>query len=266
MAETLSGDPVSQPEGTLAEVAWASEAMRAGFVAQMTPALTTLAEAARASEAMRAGFVAQMTPALTTLAEAARASEAMSAGFAGQMIPALKTLAQAHRLSLKQVDSGVWEHLAASANLFASVGIADVLREEVSGLVEHPAAWLDETEAAAKAGDERAGDALVLVRYLFGCFLLLAQRLNPSARAIERVGALVALSVLMTVVVGTTHANSPKTLEKWDTLLGTPLGILGVYLAISGSGGKRLRRQKPSLNRRGSSKPRTRLLRRYRHR
>ncbi|KAB1141593.1 hypothetical protein F6X68_21550 [Micromonospora sp. AMSO12t] len=249
MAETLTGGPVSQPE----EV-------------QVTPGVRALIEAARVSEAMSARFAEQATPGVRALIEAARVSEAMSARFAEQVTPALKTLARAHRLTLKQVDSGVWEQLATSANLFASVGIASVLREDASGLIEHPTAWLDEVEEAARAGDERAGDALLLVRYLFGCFLLLAQRLNPSARAIERVGALVALSVLMTVVVGTTYANSPKTLEKWDTLLGTPLGILGVYLAISGSGGNRPRRQKPSLNRRGSSKPRRRLLARYRHR
>ncbi|MGC5329704.1 hypothetical protein [Micromonospora sp. DT62] len=50
----------------------------------------------------------------------------MSARFAEQVTPALKTLAQAHRLTLKQVDSGVWEQLATSANLFASVGIASL--------------------------------------------------------------------------------------------------------------------------------------------
>ncbi|NED54621.1 hypothetical protein G3I24_27465 [Micromonospora aurantiaca] len=143
---------------------------------------------------------------------------------------------------------------------------AQVLREEAAGLVDDPAAWLTEAEKAAQAGDERAGAALLLVQYLYGCFLLLAHRLNPSAKTIEKVGGLVALSVLMTVVVGTTYANSPKTLETWNTCLSTPLGLVGIFLALTGSGGKRARRNKPSLNRRGNSKPRTKMLRRARHR
>ncbi|MEU4479696.1 hypothetical protein AB0F68_16810 [Micromonospora sp. NPDC023966] len=242
MAETSTDAPVSEPEDSgvrkLADSSGVSESFRF-TTAQMSPALKALAEVGRVSESFR----------FTT----------------AQTFPALKALAEVGRASLKQIDSGVWDQLAAGADLFASVGIADVLREEAPRLVGDPATWLAEAEEAAQAGDERAGNVLLLVRYLFECFLLLAQRLNPSAKTIEKVGALLALSVFMTVVVGTTYANSPKTLEKWNTCLGTPLGILGLYLAISGSGGKRPRRHKPSLNRRGNSKPRTQVLRRFRH-
>ncbi len=219
----------------------------------MSSTLEAIAESVRVSEAISAGFVERLSPTLKALAE----SDALKARFRAPTSLALKALAE---------DFPVWEQLSAGADLFASVGIAEVLREEASGLVEDPAAWLDEIEDAAQAGDDQAVSVLFLLRYLFGCFLLLAQRLNPSAKTIEKAGALVALSVLMTVVVGTTYANSPKTLEKWNTCLGTPLGILGVYLAISSPGGKRPRRQKPSLNRRGNSKPRTKMLRRFRHR
>jgi hypothetical protein len=165
------------------------------------------------------------------------------------------------------IDSLAWGHLATGAEVFASVRVADVLRSEGPGLVEDLAGWVAEKEEAAEAGDVQAGTALLLVRHLFGCFVLLAQRLNPSAKAIERLGAVVALSVLMGVVVGTINANSPRTLERWNSYLSSPLGILGVYLGLAAVGkAPRPRRNKPSLNRRGNSKPRTKVLQRVRHR
>ncbi|MBG6068913.1 hypothetical protein [Micromonospora ureilytica] len=160
-----------------------------------------------------------------------------------------------------------WRGIITAAKASASRGVAEVLAKEAPSLVEDPAGWVIEAEEAAGAGNAQAGDALLLVRYLFGCFLLLTGKLNPKAKTIEKFGSLLALSTLLGVVVGTIDANSPKTLEKLTLYAGIPSAAMGLYFGmIALQQMPRPRRSKPSLNRRGNSKPRTKVLQRVHHR
>ncbi|MFI6231926.1 hypothetical protein ACIBD9_00010, partial [Micromonospora sp. NPDC050784] len=163
--------------------------------------------------------------------------------------------------SLQAVDE---EQLYQSAAFFSSMDAAGILRDQAADLLESPADWLADTEEAAANGDDLARDALLLVGYLLGCFALLARRLDPSARTIERLGPLVALSVLLMVVAGTIGANNPKALEKINEYLSSPAGLIGIFLgATATAAGPMQRKRKPSKPLRGSGRPRRKVLRRH---
>ncbi|MEU1883936.1 hypothetical protein ABZ491_00435, partial [Micromonospora rifamycinica] len=166
--------------------------------------------------------------------------------------------------SADTVNLEAWRGMVAAARNSASRGISDLLDEEAPALVDDPAGWVIEAEKAAEAGNAQAGEALLLVRYLIGCFLLLTGKLSPTAKAIEKFGSLLALSVFLGVTIGTINAHSPKTLEKLTLYAGIPSAVMGLYFGIiAPQQAPRPRRNKPSLRRRGSSKPRRKILQRF---
>ncbi|MEU8259877.1 hypothetical protein AB0C02_04550, partial [Micromonospora sp. NPDC048999] len=164
--------------------------------------------------------------------------------------------------TMPHLDVDVDRRLAEIAKYLSTVDATGILKEEGEELLEDPEGWLSETEAAAKDGDQEANQALLLVRYLYSCFLLLARRLDPSAKSIERFGPLIAMSVLLTVIVGTLNANNPKMLEKVNDLLSTPIGIVSLYISLRPQPAARARKRKPSMPLRGASRPSSRVLRR----
>ena len=143
---------------------------------------------------------------------------------------------------------------------------AGILRAESTELLSDPAAWMADTTEAARHGNLSAKNALLLVQCLVGYFLLFTRTLNPSAKAIERIAPIIALSVLFTVAVGTVEARDPALLQKINDRLSSPVGLLGLYLAVVGGGTHVVRnasKYKPSKPRRGASRPKRKVIRRY---
>ncbi|MEO3775849.1 hypothetical protein ABGB16_03140 [Micromonospora sp. B11E3] len=195
----------------------------------------------------------------------ARAVDVASLG--RSMEAAFSTANFARAVDVASLGRSMEAALAALEGISFPAGLepADVLRQESAELISDPAGWLTDIADAARSGVESAKDALFLVQYLFGCFLLFARRLDPSAKTIERFGPIIALSVLLVVAVGVVEAKDPKLIEKINDRLSTPLGLLGVFLGVVGGtqAVSRAKRHKPSKPRRGSSKPRRKVIRRY---
>ncbi|SCL18102.1 hypothetical protein GA0070616_1432 [Micromonospora nigra] len=189
------------------------------------------------------------------------------ASLARSMEATLSTANFARTIDVASLARSMEATLAALEGISFPAGLqpADVLRQESAELISDPAGWFADIADAARSGVESAKHALFLAQYLFGCFLLFARRLDPSAKTIERFGPIIALSVLLVVAGGVVEAKDPKLIEKINDRLSTPLGLLGVFLGVVGGTQtvSRAKRHKPSKPRRGSSKPRRKVIRRY---
>ncbi|MFU8876362.1 hypothetical protein, partial [Micromonospora sp. SL4-19] len=189
----------------------------------------------------------------------------LTAGGLDWLSPSRRAMSRA----FAQIDTQTWGALAVSAQLFETVDAVEILQGESGALLADPATWLDQMEEASEAGDERATSSLLLVKYLFGCCLLLVRRLDPTARTLERYGSVLAAMVLLTVVLGTVNAHDPERLRGWKEYLASPAGIVTVLfgaLTVAADGMPGRRKHKPSIHRRGGSRPRKRVLERRLHR
>ncbi|MER5458925.1 hypothetical protein ABT008_29585 [Micromonospora sp. NPDC002389] len=187
---------------------------------------------------------------------------ARAAAPSGEVLARLTQMSAHLAATMPQLDFDPDRRLAEIAKYLATVDVVGILKEEGEELLEDPENWFSDTEAAAEDGDQEANRALLLVRYLYACFLLLARRLDPSARSIERFGPLIAMAVLMAVITGTLNANNPKLLEKVNDLLSSPIGIVGLYVALRPVAGTKTNKRKPSKPCRSASRPSSRVLRR----
>jgi hypothetical protein len=191
------------------------------------------------------------------------------------IIAAIASLKQATALDYITADKAIVDavftfssyarrQLTVSAGLLGSLDVAEILRAETPALLEDAAAWASTNEEAAARGDRRSIEALLLFKYLCDCFLLLVRQLNPSARSVERYAPAVARLVFLTIVFGALHDADPQAFEKINNVLASPIGLVGLYLAVNPqSVGKRPVCVKHGKNRL-SSKPGKKALRRKR--
>jgi hypothetical protein len=156
------------------------------------------------------------------------------------------------------------DYVAATAESIHSIDVGSILAEEAPGFLNDPTGWLFEKDEAARQGDEQANQILLMVRHIYGCVLLFTRQLNPSIEAIERYSRALALMVFLTVCAGTLSTNNPSALAAINNVLTSPVGLLGVYLAVKGSKPSRPRRNKPSKSGHRQSRPAKRVLQRRR--
>ncbi|MER7009148.1 hypothetical protein ABT297_39735, partial [Dactylosporangium sp. NPDC000555] len=264
MAQLTAAGGLSR--GMAAQLATAG-GLSSGVMAQLTAAgglSRGMAAQLATAGGLSSGVMAQLTA-------AGGLSRGMAAQLATAAGPSIGVVAQWARLSaqfaatMPELDVDPDRRLVEISGFLSTVDAAGILKEEAEDLLQDPETWLSNTETAAESGDEQANSALLLVRYLFACFLLLARRLDPSARTVERYAPLIAISVLLVVIAGTLNANNPKLLEKVNGLLSSPIGIVSLYVALRPAASAiRSRRRKPSMPLRGASRPGRRVLRRRR--
>ncbi|MEV4658163.1 hypothetical protein, partial [Micromonospora sp. NPDC049301] len=238
---------------------------RAVDVASLGRSLEAAFSTANLARAVDVASLGRSLEAAFSTANLARAVDVASLGRSLEAAFSTMNLARAVDVALASAEMA--PSLAALEGISFPAGLepADVLRQESAELISDPVGWLTDTADAARRGVESAKDALFLFQYLFGCFMLFARRLDPSAKTIERFGPILALSVLLVVAGGTVEAKDPKLIEKINDRLSTPLGLLGVFLSVVGGAQavSRAKRHKPSKPRCGSSKPRRKVIRRY---
>ncbi len=240
--------------------------MRAAVAAMRNPGFEAVISSLR-SPAMEAVLAQLPTPALDAAFERLR-SPSMEALLAQSSAPALDAVFERLRSpaveALLTRNPTVEAALAQSASFFASVNAAELLQKESAALLADPTTWVAETEAAAEDGDDHANRAWLLVRYLYGCFWLLARQLDPSARTLERYGPVLAWLTIFVIAAGTLNAADPQALAALNNLLTTPVGIVSVYLAARSLPDGRPKKHKRSKKTSGGSKPSKKALKRAR--
>ncbi len=225
-----------------------SQNLAAAIAATQTPAVqqiaAQLAQVSRAayrpvlSQNLAAAIAATQTPAVQQIAaQLAQVQRTLrwSPGVRDLTIRVAALQAPSVSAFLANTVDGkrtVEDELEATAHLFKGTDVLADLGNSSAELLDDPIGWLEESERGAISGASEgalAGDA---ARYLLGCFVLLAQRLNPSAETIERYASAISMFVLLVLTMGMLNTADPKLLDNLNAVLGTPAGIVGIYLAL----------------------------------